>query len=314
MLVYLARRVALAVPTLLLVAAAVFVLIRMIPGDPAQLLLGDATDAAQLAELRRSMGLDQPIVVQFGLWLGRALQGDLGKSITNQLPVLPLVIDRFMVSATIVLVAVAIAAAIAVPLGMIAAARQNKGLDFAVVSMATLCMSVPSFWLGLILLLVFGLKLGWLPVIGYVPFAQSFWGAVASVTLPIATLAIIETGLLARMARASTIEVLRLEYITHARAKGVPEATVLRRHALPNAFAPTWTLIGLVLGNLLGGIAVIETVFTLPGLGRLLVDSIYGRDYPVVQGCLLFTAAIYVAVNLVVDALYPFFDPRVTAQ
>jgi peptide/nickel transport system permease protein len=314
MLSYLARRVALAVPTLLLVAVAVFALIRMIPGDPAQLLLGDAADAQALADLRRAMGLDEPVIVQFGLWLGHALRGDLGRSIVNHLPVLPLMLDRFAVSATIVLVAVAIAATIAVPLGMIAASRQNKGVDLAVVSAATLCLSVPSFWLGLIMLLVFGLKLGWLPVIGYVPFSESVWGAVGSIILPIATLAIIETGLLTRMARAATIEVLQLEYITHARAKGVPEATVLRRHALPNAFAPTWTLIGLVLGNLLGGIAVIETVFTLPGLGRLLVDSIYARDYPVVQGCLLFTATIYVTVNLVVDLLYPYFDPRVTAE
>lgn len=314
MLVYLARRIALAIPTLLLVAVAVFVMMRLIPGDPVQLLLHDATDLQTLAELRRAWGLDRPMVVQFGVWLGRALQGDLGNSLTDRLPVLPLILDRFQVSATIVVVAVAIAVVLAVPLGMVAAARQNRGLDFAVVSVATLALSIPSFWLGLIMLLIFGLKLGWLPVLGYVPFSQSFSGAIASVILPVATLAIIETGLLTRMARASTIEVLRLEYITHARAKGVPEATVLLRHALPNAFAPTWTLIGLVLGNLLGGIAVIETVFTLPGLGRLLVDSIYARDYPVVQGCLLFTAAIYVAVNLVVDALYPLFDPRVIAQ
>jgi peptide/nickel transport system permease protein len=156
--------------------------------------------------------------------------------------------------------------------------------------------------------------LKWLPVIGYVPFTENFGQALAFVLLPIVTLTMIEIGVLTRMARAASIEVLRLEYVTHARAKGVPEWRVLSRHVLPNSFAPTWTLIGLVLGHLLGGIAVIETVFTLPGLGRLLVDSIFARDYPVVQGCLLFTAVIYVVVNLVVDLCYPLFDPRVAAE
>jgi peptide/nickel transport system permease protein len=173
---------------------------------------------------------------------------------------------------------------------------------------------MPSFWLGLLLLLLFGLKLGWLPVVGYVPMAEDFMASVAFMVLPIATLALIEAGALTRMMRASSLEVLGLEYVTHARAKGLPEARVLFRHVLPNAFAPTWTLIGLILGHLLGGIAVLETVFTLPGLGRLLVDAIYARDYPVVQGCLLFTASVYVLINLVVDLLYPLFDPRVAAK
>jgi peptide/nickel transport system permease protein len=209
-------------------------------------------------------------------------------------------------------VAVAAAACIAVPAGLIAAWKQNSLLDLSVVGGATLLLSIPSFWLGLLLLLLFGLKLKWLPVIGYVPFSENFWQAATFILLPIVTLTMIEIGVLTRMARAASIEVLRLEYVTHARAKGVPEWLVLGRHVLPNAFAPTWTLIGLVLGHLLGGIAVIETVFTLPGLGRLLVDSIFARDYPVVQGCLLFTAVVYVVVNLIVDLCYPLFDPRVT--
>ncbi len=224
---------------------------------------------------------------------------------------LPLILERFQVSAVIVLVAVAAATCIAVPAGLIAAWKQNSALDFAVVSSAALLLSIPSFWLGLLLLLLFGLKLKWLPVIGYVPFSENFWQAAVFMLLPIVTLTVLEIGVLTRMARAASIEVLRLEYVTHARAKGVPEWLVLGRHVLPNAFAPTWTLIGLVLGHLLGGIAVIETVFTLPGLGRLLVDSIFARDYPVVQGCLLFTAVIYVVVNLIVDLCYPLFDPRV---
>jgi peptide/nickel transport system permease protein len=314
MLRYLARRLLMTVPTLLLVAVAVFTLIRLIPGDPIQVMLGDAADATQVAELRRQLGLDQPIPLQFVYWLGKVLGGDLGVSISNGLPVLPLILERFQVSATIVLAAVVLAALIAVPLGLLAAWRQNRLADIAIVSGATLLLSIPSFWLSLLMLLLFGLKLGWFPVVGYVPFSQSFTQALLYIVLPVATLTLIEIGVLTRMSRASSIEVLRLDYVTHARAKGVPEWRVLGRHVLPNAFAPTWTLLGLILGNLLGGIAVLETVFTLPGLGRLLVDSIYARDYPVVQGCLLLTAGIYVAVNLVVDLCYPLFDPRVTVE
>jgi peptide/nickel transport system permease protein len=314
MLGYLARRVAMTVPTLLLVAAAVFTLVRLIPGDPVQLMLGDAADQAQITALRRELGLEEPLPIQFALWLGKVLAGDLGRSISNGLPVLPLMLERFQVSATIVLVAVFLAALVAVPAGLLAAWRQNRPLDLAIVAGATLLLSIPSFWLGLLLLLLFGLKLGWLPVVGYVPFSQDFGLALLYIVLPIVTLTMVEIGVITRMARASAIEVLRLEYVTHARAKGLSEARVLSRHVLPNAFAPTWTVIGLILGNLLGGIAVLETVFTLPGLGRLLVDSIFARDYPVVQGCLLFTALIYVAVNLVVDLCYPLFDPRVSAE
>jgi len=311
---YIARRVLMTLPTLLLVAVTVFVLMRLIPGDPVLLMLGDSADAGQIAQARQQLGLDQALPLQFAHWLGRVLQGDFGHSISNGQAVLPLILERFQVSASIVLVAVLIAALIAVPAGLIAAWKQNKPLDVAIVGGATLLLSVPSFWLGLLLLLAFGMKLGWLPVVGYVPLTEDFHQGLLYIVLPIVTLALIETGVLTRMSRASAIEVLRLEYVTHARAKGAPESRVLLRHVLPNAFAPTLTLIGLVLGHLLGGIAVLETVFTLPGLGRLLVDAIFARDYPVVQGVLLFTALIYVLINLLVDLCYPLFDPRVAAQ
>ncbi|MBV8501855.1 MAG: ABC transporter permease [Paucibacter sp.] len=314
MLLYIARRIALAIPTLLLVAIAVFTLIHLIPGDPAQLMLGDAADEASVEQLRRQLGLDQPLPVQFLHWLGQVLRGDLGQSISLGTPVLPLVLERFETSATIVLIAVGLAALIAVPMGLLAAWKQNQKLDVAIVAGAALLMSIPSFWLGLLLLLLFGLKLGWLPVVGYVAFSENFSAALLYILLPVTTLVLIESGVLTRMMRASAIEVLRLEYVTHARAKGLPEWRVLLRHVLPNAFAPTLTLIGLVLGHLLGGIAVLETVFTLPGLGRLLVDAIYARDYPVVQGVMLFTAGVYVLTNLVIDLCYPLFDPRVAAQ
>ncbi len=314
MLSYILRRLAFTIPTLLLVAIAVFTLVRLIPGDPVQLMLGDAADPAQVTEMRRALGLEEPLPVQFALWLSKVAVGDLGNSISNGLPVLPLMIERFQVSGVIVLLAVLFAALIAVPAGLLAAWRQNQPLDLAIVTGATMLLSIPTFWLGLLLLLLFGLKLGWLPVVGYVPFSENFGQALLYIVLPIVTLTMVEIGVMTRMSRAAAIDVLRLDYVTHARAKGLPERRVLMRHVLPNAFAPTWTLIGLILGNLLGGIAVLETVFTLPGLGRLLVDSIFARDYPVVQGCLLFTALIYVLVNLVVDLCYPLFDPRVQAE
>ena len=314
MLRYLTRRLGMTLLTLLLVAVAVFILIRLIPGDAASLMLGEAANEQQLEILRQRWGLDQPWPIQFVYWLRGVLTGDLGVSTRTGQLVLPLILDRFAVSAIIVLLAIAIAAIIAVPAGMIAAWKQNSGADLAIVSLATLLLSIPSFWLGLLMLVVFGLKLGWVPVLGYVGFNEDFLRATSFIILPVATLALIETGVLIRMARASAIEVLRLEYVTHARAKGVPEWRVLVRHVFPNAFAPTLTLIGLMLGNLLGGIAVLETVFTLPGLGRLLVESIYARDYPVVQGCLLLTATVFVLVNLIVDLLYPIFDPRVSVE
>lgn len=303
-----------AIPTLFIVSVAVFGLIRLIPGDPASLMLGDLADTATLASLRESMGLDRPIPVQYAIWIGDVLQGDLGRSVTNGQPVLDLVLHRFGTSAQMVLIAVALSALIAVPLGMVAAWRQNSSLDLSIVAFSTLMLSIPTFWLGLMILLAFGLKLGWLPVLGYVSLADDAVSGLIYLIMPVMTLVLHEAGIIVRMARASTLDVLRLDYITHARAKGLSEAAVLLRHTARNAFGPTWTLIGLILGNLLGGVAVVETVFTIPGLGRLIIDAIYARDYAVVQGCLLFVAVTYVLVNLVVDLFYPFFDPRVAAE
>jgi peptide/nickel transport system permease protein len=308
---YALHRVLLAVPTLLIVAVIVFVLMRAIPGDPAQLMLGDLENPRALAQLRADLGLDQPLLVQFGLWLKRLLAGDLGNSIAQQRPVAEMLWSGFGVTASLVLPAVLIASLLAVPLGMLAAWKQNTFADVAVVTAAIVFLSIPSFWLGLIFLLVFGLKLDLLPVVGYVSPLDDFREGIRYLIMPVTALALIETGVLIRMARSSTIEVLRLEYITHARAKGLGESSVAFRHALRNAMAPTWTMIGLTLGSLLGGAVVTETVFTLPGIGRLMVDSIFARDYPVVQGCLIFVTLIYVLVNLVVDLCYPLFDPRV---
>ncbi|WP_404401950.1 ABC transporter permease [Pelagibacterium halotolerans] len=314
MLRFTLSRLLTAIPTLLIVSVAVFTLVRLIPGDPASLMLGDLADDAAYFALRERMGLDEPIAVQFFIWLGNLFQGDLGVSITTGEPVLPLILGRFATSAQMVLMAVALAVVVAVPMGMAAAWRQNGALDLAIVGLSTLLVSIPTFWLGLMILLGFGLKLGWLPVLGYVSIARDPVAGLLYLVMPVATLVLHEIGILVRMARASTLDVLRLDYITHARAKGLTETAILFNHAARNAFGPTWTLIGLILGNLLGGVAVVETVFTIPGLGRLIVEAIYGRDYAVVQGCLLFVAVTYVLVNLVVDLLYPLFDPRVAAE
>ena len=314
MLRFALTRILMSVPTLLIVSVSVFGLIRLIPGDPASLMLGDLATPASIADLQARLGLDQSLPVQFGIWFGNLLKGDLGQSISSQQAVLPLILSRFWISAQIVLVAVALASLVAVPAGVIAAWKQDSPLDLSLVAVATLLLSIPTFWLGLLLLLFFGLKLEWLPVVGYVSIAENPVAGILYLIMPIMTLFLHEIGVILRMARASTLEVLRLDYITHARAKGLTESAVLWNHAFKNAFGPTWTLIGLVLGNLLGGIAVVETVFTIPGLGRLLVDSIFARDYPVIQGCMLFVAFTYVLVNLVIDLCYPIFDPRVSAQ
>jgi peptide/nickel transport system permease protein len=225
--------------------------------------------------------------------------------------VLSAIASRFEVSAQIVVLAMLLAAAVAIPIGTYAAWRQNRPGDFAVIFTANLLVSVPSFWVGLMLILIFGVTLEWLPTVGYISVSDDLGQGLRYLILPVTALLFVEIGTITRMVRASTLEVLRQDYVTNARAKGLGEGTVLSSHVVKNAFAPTMTLIGLILGSLLGGVAVIETVFTLPGLGRLLVDGIYARDYAIVQGVLLFVAFVHVAVNLVVDLLYPVIDPRV---
>ena len=311
MLRFILNRLFMALPTVVIVSITVFALIRFIPGDPAALMLGDMAQPEQIAEMRSELGLDKSMPEQFLIWGGNVLTGDFGRSIVSGEPVRQLVVSHFAVSAQIVLVAVLLASLIAVPAGVIAAWRQNSLTDLALIGTATVLLSIPTFWLGLLLLLFFGLKLGWLPVLGYVSIGDNLVGGLLYLVLPVMTLVIHEMGVLIRMARASTLEVLRLDYITHARAKGLSESAVLWKHAFKNAFGPTWTMIGLILGNLLGGIAVIETVFTIPGLGRLMVDAIFQRDYPVIQGCLLFVALCYVLVNLIVDVLQSAIDPRI---
>ena len=286
-------------------------MVRLAPGDPAQVLLGETASPAEIDAKRAQMGLDEPMPAQFLRWASDVANGDLGTSLLSGQPVTNLVLDRFAVSAPIVVAAVALALIIAVIGGLYAALNRGRTIDIMIVTTATILLSIPAFWLGLMFMLFFGLKLGWAPVIGFVPFSEDPVAALSYMVLPVIVLALAELGVLTRMMRASAIEVLGLDYVLHARAKGLDDDRVLSRHVFPNAFAPTLTLTGLLLANLLGGIAVIETVFTLPGLGRLMVDAVLARDYPVIQGCLLFTAGIYILVNLSVDLIYPLFDPKI---
>lgn len=310
MLRYIIKRILMSIPTVVIVTLLVFGMIRAIPGDPASLMLGDINDPALLRQMRHMFGLDQSIPAQFVIWVRHLLVGDFGTSIVRHQPVLELIRDTFPVTAQIVLAATFIACLIAIPAGLFAAWAQNRRGDLTVVMGSILLVSIPGFWVGILLIWLFGVKLHLLPTFGFEPFSQVGWSSLKYLVLPVISVSLGEIAVVTRMMRASSIEVLRLEYIAHARAKGLTEQRVLLRHTLPNAFGPTLTVIGLVLGHLLAGGAVIETVFTLPGMGRLLVESIYSRDYAVVQGCLLVIALLYVLINLVVDLLYPIFDPR----
>ena len=309
MIRHVALRLLLAIPTVLIAAAIIFFMVRLVPGDPAQLMLGDVDNPALLARLRGELALDRPLVEQFVLWLGRVLRGDLGTSIVQQRSVSAMLLPAFGVTASLVVPAVALAACLAVPLGTLAAWKHSRPADAAIMTGATVFLSIPSFWLGLMFLLLFGVRLNLFPVVGYVSPLEDLRQGISYLVMPVMALAMIETGVLVRMVRSSTLDVLSLDYVAHARAKGLSEWTVARRHVMRNAMAPTWTMIGLTLGSLLGGAVVTETVFTLPGLGRLMVESIFARDYPVIQGCMLLITVIYVVVNLAVELTQPLFDP-----
>lgn len=308
---YSLHRLLLTLPTLLIVSIVVFALMRAVPGDPVTLLVGDMENPQLVAQIREEYGLDRPIHVQFALWLRNVAALDFGHSLVTGDPVLPTILQRFAMTLPIVLLATLLGALVALPLGMLAAWKQDQPADVAVIATATTLLSVPSFWVGLMLITLFGVELRWLPTVGYVSPLESLGGSLPFLIMPTICLVLIQIGSVARLLRATAIEVLRTEYVTHARAKGLSELAVLFRHVFPNAFGPTLSWLGLILGSLLAGAAVIETVFTIPGLGRLMVDSIYARDYPMVQGVTFFVALIYIAVNLTVDLLYPWFDPRV---
>ncbi len=296
---------------LLIVATAGFFLIYLTPGDPAAVMLGPDATTDDLQHLRSIMGLDRPLLVQLLRWYSRTLRGDLGYSIFLQRPVLQAIIERVEPTFLLTAMALAVAVGIGLPAGVAAAVRRNTWIDQAAMGVALFGVSVPSFWLGLNFILIFSVYLGLFPVAGYVPLQQSVADAVRSLVLPAVTLGFGASALIARMTRSSMLEVLGQDYVRTARAKGTHERRVIAHHALRNAMIPTITVIGLAMGALLAGAVVTEWVFALPGVGRLVISSVLRRDYPVVQGVLMFVASVYVLVNLLVDLLYVYLDPRV---
>ena len=311
MLKYVAKRILYLIPTVFLVSVMVFLMIHLIPGDPAALMLGEDATEAEIAVLHKSLGLDKPLPVQYAIWLGGVLKGDFGASVHTKRPVIQSIRERFPVTLTLTIMAMLMSLVMAIPAGVMAAYYHGTRKDYFFMGATILGVSVPGFWLGLVLLLFLSVQMGWFPATGFVSMGEDFREGLRFMLLPAFSLGLYMAAVVARMIRSSMLEVLRLEYVTHARAKGLREWTVIVKHALKNAFAPALTTIGIQFGALLGGAVVTESVFSLPGLGKYIVVSIYMRDYPVVQGSILFLAVVYVLINLLVDLLYGYFDPRI---
>lgn len=308
---FLIRRLAGAFLVLVLVSLMSFALIWLVPGDPAAAFLDASATPEQVAKLRSALGLDLSLPQQMLGWYGRILSGDLGQSILLNRSVTAALIERLPVTLSLAALALAFAVFFGVAAGIIAAVNHNRWPDQAVMTTALLGLSVPDFWLGLVMVLVFAVSLGWLPSGGFTPFMESPTEWLRGMVLPALTLGLVQVGFIARMARASMLDTLSQDYVRTADAKGLAKLHVVLRHALPNAMIPILTVIGIVSGALLGGAVIVEQVFSIPGIGRLIVGAIASRDFPVLQGGLLFLAVVYLAINLVVDILYAVVDPRV---
>ncbi|MBU6270158.1 MAG: ABC transporter permease [Betaproteobacteria bacterium] len=311
MLAFLARRLAATIPVLLIVSLLVFLMLRLTPGDPAAVLAGDAASAEQIAQIRTSLGLDRSIPEQYAIWFGHLLGGDLGQSYYYRMPVTSLIAQRLEPSVSLALITILIAVSVAVPLGVMAAWRFGGWLDRGLMGFSVLGFSVPVFVLAYVLIWAVSLKLGWLPVQGYKRIADGVGPWLYHLVLPSLTLSVIYIALIARVTRASVLETLGEDYIRTARAKGLAESRVLVRHALANAAVPIATVIGIGIALLIGGVVVTESVYAIPGLGRLTVDAVLARDFPTIQGVILFFSFVYVGINLLVDLSYVFFDPRI---
>jgi peptide/nickel transport system permease protein len=297
--------------TLFFVSVLVFVVVRVIPGDPALIIIGTEGSPEAAERLRQAMGLDRPIPVQYLEWVGSALRGDLGRSIQYDVPVAALIVSRLAVSLPLTLMAAGLMVALAIPLGVYAATRHRRWGDYVTMMLSQLGIAVPAFWAGLLLILLFSVRLGWFQSGGFDGWSQGVWPAVKSLLLPAAALGLFQFAVLARTTRSATLEVLREEYVKTARAKGAAERSVIFRHALRNAMIPIVTVLGIQLGQLMAGSIILESVFYLPGLGRLALGAISARDLPVVQGVVLFVASVIVLINFAVDILYGFLDPRI---
>ena len=308
---FLARRLLATIPVLVIVAVLVFLMLRLTPGDPAAILAGDAANTDQIAKIREGLGLDRPLIVQFGIWAKSILSGDLGESFYFKMKVTSLIGQRLEATVSLATLTIIVAVLTAVPLGVLAAWRFGGWFDRMLMGFSVMGFSIPVFVLAYILIWIVSLKLGWLPVQGYKPISDGFWPFLKHLILPSITLSVIYIALIARVTRASVLEALGEDYIRTARAKGLPESRVLIRHALANAAVPIVTVIGIGIALLVGGVVVTESVYAIPGLGRLTVDAVLARDFPTIQGVILFFSAVYVLINLLVDLSYVFFDPRI---
>lgn len=311
MFTYTLRRIGATVPVMLIVAAVIFSMLRFMPGNPAAIIAGDSANAEQIALVHSKLGLDQPVVLQFGGWIWRGLKGDFGESFFFKKQVTALIAERLEPTLTLSVLTLFIAVTIAVPLGVLAAYKRGTLLDRLVMGFSVLGFSVPVFLVGYMLIYLFSLKLGWLPVQGYSPLSSGLGNWLERIIMPAMSLSMVFIALIVRITRTSVIETLAEDYIRTARAKGQSELKVLFHHALKNAATPIVTVIGLGFAVLIGGVVVTESVFSIPGLGRLTVDAVLARDYPTVQGVILLFSLVYVLINLGIDLLYTVFDPRI---
>jgi peptide/nickel transport system permease protein len=310
-LAYIGKRLLATIPVMAIVAVFVFALLRLTPGDPAAIIAGSAATSQDVANIRLKLGLDEPIVTQFFVWIGNMARGDFGESFFFKRSVASLVGDRIEPTLMLSLTTIVLSVLIAVPLGVLAAYRQGTWIDRMVMGFSVLGFSVPVFVIGYVLIYVFAIGLNWLPVQGYQPLREGLWGCLQRLVLPSVTLSVIYVALIARITRTSVLEVLGEDYIRTARAKGLTDRVVLMRHALRNASVPIVTVIGIGIALLIGGVVVTESVFSIPGLGRLTVDAVRARDYPTVQAVILLFSFVYVLINLMVDVSYTALDPRI---
>ncbi|ETX07770.1 ABC transporter permease [Candidatus Entotheonella palauensis] len=309
---YIVKRLLTVIPTVLGITIVVFLAMRLIPGDPIDLILADDYSEEARAQLEREYGLDKPFHIQYIKWLWQMLQGNWGRSILTDRPVLPDVLMKLPVSLELIMASMLVSLLIAIPAGIISATKPYSARDYTAMTTALVGNSVPDFFVGILLVLLFSHTLGLLPVNGYVKMSDGVWQNLSHIILPALALGFARAAILTRLVRASMLEVLKLDYVTTARAKGVRERWVVLKHALQNALIPTVTVIGLQIGFIIGGAIVIETVFTVPGLGQFGIDAISGRDYPQVQAFILVTAMVFVLSNLAVDLLYAVLDPRIS--
>jgi len=300
-----------AVPVLLLVSLITFALMRFIPGDPSAAIAGLAATPQQIENIRKDLGLDQPLLTQMARWYGGLLRGDMGKSILLGKDVVGATMERLPITLALSAYAMVLTLFFGLLSGIVAALRQNSWLDQAAMMFSMLGISVPNFFLGLLMIILFSVHLGWLPTGGYVPFTQDPWQWFRTSTMPAISLAMLQMGLLARITRSTMLEVLRQDYVRTARAKGLPERTVIFKHALANALIPITTVVGIIVSLLVSGAVVTETLFSIPGMGQLLTSAVLNRDYPMVQGGLLLVTAFLVLINIAVDVCYAMLDPRV---